>query len=268
MTDLVQQWFYSPQWLWLIPGMLPLLGWDVARRWGTAGVGRRIVGALVRLLMLSSVAGALADPRWHRTESVAHVIMVVDRSASIPDDALTAAMSRIDDMRSELSDEVQVGLVVFDDDPEVVVFPGNAWDVPSPLRDEAVEVSDIDEALQLALGLIPADEGGEIVLLSDGRATAGAEGTGKAAAIARGVAVHTIPLAPHRADPAVTAVALDQRDARPGATVQGHVEIDGAHDATAGTVEIKLGDEVIATQRVEIGAEQTIDVPFSHQLSA
>ncbi|MCB9713308.1 MAG: VWA domain-containing protein [Myxococcales bacterium] len=268
MTELLHQWFYAPQWLWLIPALLPLLLWDSIRSWGTTRVSRRIVSAVVRLLILAALATALADPRWHRNDRVAHVIMVVDRSASIPDDALAGAMARIDELRAELGEDVRVGLVVFDDDPEVAVFPGDPWTPPDPLRSEPVEVSDIDEALQLALGLIPADEGGEIVLFSDGRATAGAGSAGLSIAEERGIPVNTVPLYPHRADPAVTAVALDQRDTRPGATVEGHVEIDGAAEASAGTVEIRLGGEVIATQRVEIGAEQTVEVPFSHQLDS
>lgn len=267
MIDLLHHWFQSPQWLWLVPALLPLLVWDAARRWGTTGVGRRVAGALVRFGMLAALAAALADPRWHRNERVAHVIMVVDRSASIPDDALAAAMARIDELRAGLGPDVRVGLVLFDDDPEVAVFPGDAWAAPSPLRgDPAVEVSDIDEALQLALGLVPADEGGEIVLFSDGRATAGAAATGPGTAAERGIPVHAVPLLPHRADPAVTAVALTQREVRPGATVEGTVEIDGAARASAGTVEVRLGDEVIARARVELPAEQTVQVPFSHQL--
>ena len=276
MSELLHHWFWSPQWLWLIPAMLPVLGYDVARSWPQSGVGvgRRLVGGVVRLLLLSSLAAALADPRWHRNDRVAHVVMVVDRSASIPDDALAAAMTRIDELRGGLPEEVLVGLVLFDDDPEVVVFPGDEWEVPSPLRAEAaIEVSDIDEALQLALGLIPADEGGEIVLFSDGRATAaGAAGSamdaGLRTAAERKIPVHAVPLAPHRADPAVTAVALAQREARPGATVEGTVEIDGATQASAGTVQIKLGSEVIASTHVELPAGETIEVPFSHQLPA
>ncbi len=266
--DLLHQVFYSPRWLWLIPALLPLLAWDSARSWGQARIGRRIAGAFVRLLMLSALAGALADPRWSHNDPVAHVIMVVDRSASIPDDALEAAIARTEELREGLDENVRVGLILFDDDPEVAVFPGDAWDVPDPLREEPVEVSDIDEALQLALGLIPADEGGEIVLFSDGRATAGSTTNGQRSATDRGIVVHSVALAPHRSDPAVTAVALTQREARPGATVEGKVEIDGAAAASSGTVQIKLGDEVISTQRVEIGAEQTVEVPFAHQLDA
>ncbi|MEM9459113.1 MAG: VWA domain-containing protein [Myxococcota bacterium] len=287
MSELLHRLFDSPQWLWLIPGLLPLVVWDSIRKWGQAHVARRLGGALVRMLMLAALAAALADPRWSRNDPVAHVIFVVDRSASIPDDALTDAMSRVDTLRAELDERVLVGLVLFDDDPEVAVFPGDTWSPPSPLREEPVEVSDIDEALQLALGLIPADEGGEIVLMSDGRATAGRAITGRAitgraitgstlgstlaavrGATERGIVVHTIELAPHRGDPAVTAVVLDQREARPGATVEGKVELDGSAQASTGTVEIKLGDEVIARQRVELGAEQTLQVPFAHQLPA
>ena len=77
MIELLHAWFYSPKWLWLIPCVIPLLTWDMARGWGQARLGRRLLGGFVRLCILASLAAALADPRWHRNEEVAHVIMVV-----------------------------------------------------------------------------------------------------------------------------------------------------------------------------------------------
>ena len=244
--------FQNPQWLWLLLALPPFLVWDVWRKWGTASVGRRVASGLLRLLMLAAVVGALADPRWHRREEVAHVVMVVDRSASVPDDVLSAALARADELRGSLGEDVRVGLVLFDDDPEVAVVPGQPWVLPDPVRGEPVEVSDIDEALQLALGLVPADEGGEIVLFSDGRATGNApteQGDGLRAAAARGVPVHTVTLLPDRGDPAVTAVILEEREVRPGASVDGKVEVDGAGQAFSGKVVLRMGDKVIEIGR-------------------
>ncbi|MEM6995280.1 MAG: VWA domain-containing protein, partial [Myxococcota bacterium] len=271
VATLLRSFFASPQWLWLLTALPVLAVVDALRGWGTAGVGRRIGAGLLRALMFTALVAALADPRWHKRQDVAHVIMVVDRSASIPDRALTSAIERATALKDAAGQQVRVGLVLFDDEPEVAVFPGRAWDVPDPVRDTIVEISDIDEALQLALGLIPADEAGEIVLFTDGRPTAGGlatQSSAVASAEAHGVKVHTVVLAPERDDAAVTAVVLAERDARPGATVEGHVELDGSDKATKGTVQVKIGDKVVASTAVDLAAGETVEVPFSHQLDA
>ncbi len=271
LRTVVTNLFAAPQWLWLLTALPVLAVLDALRGWGTAGVPRRIGAGLLRAVMFAALVLALADPRIHERQDVAHVIMVVDRSASIPDDALEAAIARATELKDAAGPEVRVGLVLFDDDPEVAVFPGRAWDVPDPLRPEAVEISDIDEALQLALGLIPADEAGEIVLFTDGRPTASGDRrdtTAVATAAAQGIKVHTVVLAPDRKDAAVTAVVLAERDARPGATVEGTVEVDGSDKPIKGTVQVKIGDKVVATNAVQLDAGETLEVPFSHQLDA
>ena len=269
VADLVRQYFASPQWLWLLTALPVLVTLDAIRGWGTAGVGRRIGSGLVRALMFTALITALADPRVHEHENVAHIVMVVDRSASIPDEALQDAIEQATALKDAAGPEVRVGLVLFDDDPEVAVFPGRAWDVPDPLREQPIEISDIDEALQLALGLIPAEEAGQVVLFTDGRPTAdGKDQVAIASAKERGIELHTVVLEPNRDDPAVTAVVLAERDARPGATVEGHVEIDGADKPVSGTLEVKIGDDVVSKTQVEIGAGDTQQVPFSHQLGA
>jgi Ca-activated chloride channel family protein len=263
--------FQNPQWLWLLLALPPLMVWDAWRKWGAAGLGRRIASGLLRVLMLAAVVGALADPRWHRRDEVAHVVMVVDRSASVPDDVLAQALERADELRASLGDDVRVGLVLFDDDPEVVVVPGQPWVLPDPVRGEPVEVSDIDEALQLALGLVPAEEGGEIVLFSDGRATGTGpteQGEGLLAAAVRGVPVNTVVLTPDRGDPAITAVILEEREVRPGASVEGKVEVDGSDEAFSGKVVLRMGDKIIAEPRVDLAAGETLQIPFSHQLDS
>lgn len=272
IVALIREYFASPQWLWLLAALPVLAIVDAVRSWGTAGVGRRVLSGFARILVFAALVLAIADPRWQRREDVAHVVFVVDRSASIPDAALEAAIDKAQALRDDLPEDVQAGLVVFDDDPEVLVFPGQPWKLPDELRKERVEVSDIDEALQLALGLIPADESGQIVLLTDGRATATAAGATRAQAVttaaAHGIPIHTVVLAPDRGDPAVTAVMLEEREVRPGATVQGHVEVDGAQEPVRGKVVVRMGDEVLSEESVEIAAGETKKVEFSHQLDA
>jgi uncharacterized membrane protein len=269
VSAFLHQWFQSPGWLWMLIPALALVIADSIRRWGTARAGRRVLGATIRLVALAGLVVALADPRWHERKDVAHVVFVVDRSASVPDASLERALDRVDDLRADLPDDAAVGLVLFDAEPEVAVAPGEPWSRPGNARPERVEATDIDGALQLAMGLIPADDGGEVVLISDGRSTS-LDGRERAVAQAaeRGVRIHGIVLEPARDDPAVSAVVLASAEVRPGSTIEGRVELDGAAEASRGTVVIKIGDDEVARQPVDLPAGERVEVPFSHEVDA
>ncbi len=269
MSALFHEWFQSPAWLGLLIPAVALVVVDALRRWGSTRVGMRGLAASVRLLVLTGIVVALADPRWHRREDVAHVVFVVDRSASIPDAALAEQLARVSELVDAAEDSTRVGLVLFDATPEVVVFPGSPWRLPAPARAEPVDATDIDAALALALGLIPADDGGEVVLFSDGRRTrSSASSPAVAQAQRRGVTVHTMVIEPAMDDPAVGAVVLSSDQARPGAAVDGFIELDGAAETTRGSLTISVGDEVVSTQAVELPAGSTTKVPFAHELDA
>lgn len=263
-------WFGSPVWLWLLVPAAVVAFAGSMRPWTEASKGRQILGAVLRAAVLLSLVVAVADPRIERTREAAHVIFAVDRSASIPDDALARAMARVGSMRDDFDDETRVGLVLFDAEPEIAVAPGETWTPPTSLRTDSVESTDVDAALQLALGLIPGEEAGDIILVSDGRDTTreAARPQSSSRAAGRGVAIHTVPIEPSRDDPALTGLELAESAVRPGSTVEGKVYIDGTSEPLRGKVEIRLGDELIATREVELEADGSLELPFSHHLDA
>lgn len=265
----LHQWFQSPGWLLLLVPVLAFVIVDAVRRWGSSGTGVRVVGAMVRFVAVAAVVLALADPRWHERDDVAHVVFVVDRSASIPDGVLRDTLSRVDTMANEAPEGTRLGLVLFDARPEVAVFPGAPWVLPQPPREQTVDATDIDAALGLALGLIPAADGGEIVLVTDGRRTENTQGgSAVAQAKTRGVRVHTVAIEPSSNDPAVGAVVLASDEARPGSAVEGSIELDGADTAVRGSLTITLGGKEIQTTPIELPPGTTTKVPFAHELDA
>ncbi|MEM6293937.1 MAG: VWA domain-containing protein [Myxococcota bacterium] len=264
----VLSWFQSPAWLLLLIPALAFVVADAVRRWGPTRPAARVAGALVRFVVLAAVAIALADPRWYERDDVSHVVFVVDRSASIPDAVLDEALASVDALARATPEGTRRGLVLFDAAAEVAVFPGADWAIPGPPRTVPVDATDIDAALGLALGLIPAADGGEIVLLTDGRRTQTASATAVAQAKARGVAIHTLPIDPSQDDPAVGAVVLASDETRPGSTLQGTIELDGASETVRGTLSVTLGGKEIHTQTVELPAGSTTAVPFTHELDA
>jgi hypothetical protein len=258
--------FAHPGLLWLALPIVGLLVYDLLRRWGDRPV-KRVFAAIVRTVGMLALVGALADPRWHRHEDVAHVVFVVDRSASVPDGALQQAIDEVERLRSALPSGVRTGLVLFDSEPELAVLPGAPWQVPSPFRGTPVDGSDIDAAMAIALSLVPDGEGGEIVLLSDGRRSAFDPSLdARAMAEARGVPVDTFVVDPARNDPAVLAVTVAEPQVRPGATASGKVELGGGVVPQRGTVTVTVGDMVALTQFVDFHAGVSFEVPFSHAL--
>lgn len=268
MTASLTQWFQSPAWLWVLLPALAFVVADAVRRWGTTRPLGRVAGAAVRFLALAGVILALADPRWHEREDVAHVVFVVDRSASIPDGVLDDALARVDELAKGLPEGTRAALVLFDAEAEVTIVPGQPWSIPGPPRVEAVDATDVDAALRLALGLIPASDGGEIVLITDGRRTQRDDHSAVAHARSRGVSIHTIGIEPSKGDPAVGAVVLASEDARPGSSVSGTVELDGASEPVRGTLRISVGADVVQTTTVDLPAGTTTAVPFAHDLDA
>lgn len=262
----IREAFTHPGALWLAIPVLVLMIWDLVRRWGDRP-GRRILAAAVRTLALVALVVAIADPKWHRREDVAHVVFVVDRSASIPDAALANALVRVETLRAALPADVEAGLVLFDQEPELVVLPGAPWLVPDPVRAEPKDGSDIDGALALALALVPEGDAGEVVLFSDGRPSSGALGVdARALAETRRVPIHTVVVDPARNDPAILSVELTEPQVRPGATASGKVELIGGDTPQKGKLTIKVGDAIALSQTIEIPAGQGLDVPFSHAL--
>jgi uncharacterized membrane protein len=266
--NVFSEWFQQPGWLWLLVPALAFVIADAVRRWGTTRPLHRAGAAALRFFALSGVVVALADPRWHEREDVAHVVFVVDRSASIPDAVLDDALARVDTLARGVPEGTRAGLVLFDADPEVALAPGQPWAIPGPPRVEAVDATDIDAALRLGLGLIPASDGGALVLVTDGRRTQRDEGGAVALAKARGVAVHTVVLEPSKGDPAVGAVVLASEQTRPGSSVSGTIELDGATETVRGTLTVRVGDTVAQTSAVELPAGTTTAIPFSHDLDA
>ena len=268
MTTALQDLFAAPAWLWLLLPATAFAVFEVVRR--RARSRHLHMGATgLRWALVALFVGALADPRWAARSETAHVIVVLDRSASIPDDALEEAVGRVDALRSGLGDDIEVGLVVFDGAPEVAVFPDAPWALPDPLRQTPVEATDIDAALRLAMGLIPSEGAGAIVLLSDGRSTtwrAGEDDAVTREAVRRGIQIHTIAIEPARNELAVTAVELTEPTVRPGATAEGRIELDGARVPQTGVLVVRAGDDEVLRQQVFVPPETRIDVPFSHEL--
>jgi Ca-activated chloride channel homolog len=279
--------FQEPSWLWLLLALLPIAAWDTRRRWRPqaradvqqpgASVGsplsaaRKLGSAALRVVMLGALVVALAKPVSLVDEAMAPVVFVVDRSASVSEAALQDAYTQAQRWRGGLSHEEQASLVVFDGQPTLLAHAGQAWpEGPLPRDPVHAEATDLAAALEMALGLIPPDVQGQVVLLTDAQPTRGDVTDILAEARARGVLVHTMPLerVPHTPD--VTQVVLDSSLLRPGEAMKGHLAFQGKTPGP-GKIAFTLSGQPLG-EPVDVSPEPTADggfqLPFSRDLPA
>jgi uncharacterized membrane protein len=164
--------------------LLPLFALLTLRRLPT-----RILNAL-RVLLYLMLAAAMAGISVRLPERAGTLVVLADRSRSMPDgsrqemDALIRRLERSASSNSKMSVISFAGSSFIEKLPDSPAFNGLNT-VPSDPHS-----TDIAGAIDAALGLIPSDASGRILLLSDGLHTAGNSLSASAAsAAARGVAV-------------------------------------------------------------------------------
>ncbi len=192
--------------LLLLPALAAL---PLARR------GGRVRAALAGATLLSLVL-ALARPVVRIPRRAGTVVVVADRSASLPPAERDAQKALLDAVAARRAEGERLGVVAFGETAAVEQAPQ-----PAPFAgfraSPGAEGSDLDAALDLALSLVPPRDEARILVLSDGRATGPDPLAGAARrAAARGVPVDVRAQTPPRAgDTAIVRVDAPLR-LRPG----------------------------------------------------
>ena len=145
--------------------------------------------AIVRAIVVVLLVVALAEP-WVRTARTGRdLVIVADRSRSMPDGASQAMLETLRLARQARSAGDRIAVVSFGERAQIEQLPAENPAFQQFERDVGADGSDVDKALQTALDLIPSDRQGSILLLSDGESN-GRDPLGQARrAFARGVAV-------------------------------------------------------------------------------
>jgi len=171
--------FLQPIWLILL---LPLA--LVLALWRQPGRFLQVVRALVFLLTII----ALARPALKIPSRDGSVLVLVDRSASMPPGAQADQKKAIEVLEKSMNSGDEIGIVSF----------GSRAYVEKPLNKDRFsefngivgkDLSNLSEALDRALSLIPADSPSRILILSDGRWSGSDPSQAATRAAAAGVAI-------------------------------------------------------------------------------
>ncbi len=155
---------------------------------GTVPAWRRVLPPALAVAALTTLALALAKPQ--RTVAVplerASIMLVTDHSRSmlatdVDPDRLTAGKAAARTFLKEVPPRVRVGVVTFSDAPDAVHAPTTEHDLASAVIDQqaADGATATGEALQVAVDTLQQDRRNgrrapaAVVLLSDGKTTAG-----------------------------------------------------------------------------------------------
>jgi len=190
--------FDRPIWLWLIPITWALSIWIGLRSLSGLGSLTRRVAIAVRLIVLALVACALAEPQWRRTSEDVSVTVVLDASRSVPQ-RIQAQVDRFLDEASASKRRIgdRLGMVTAARDAYVQKLPSRYTEQLERQHIGAIDGTNLDEAVRLALAVVPQDAANRVLLITDGNETEGSLLRAAEAAKALGIPIDILPVQFH-----------------------------------------------------------------------
>ena len=170
---------FQPVWLLVL---VPLFAASVV--WPLPNRRLQLLRAAIWLLVIL----ALARLAIRLPDRAGTVIVVADRSESMPVDAPQRETEIIHLLQKSMGPRDQLGVVAFGRDA-VVEQPPRHTEFGGFATQVGADHSDLNSALETALALIPTDGGGRVLVVSDGRWTGRDPAAAAARAAGRGVAV-------------------------------------------------------------------------------
>lgn len=136
--------------------------------------GRAMFALMVRLSLVGVFVMVIAEPRAVRTRDVISVVYALDVSDSIGDASIDRALEFVSSQVHEKPDQDEAGLIVFGGTAAVEMPPQQSFPfegvVASRVRRDA---TNLEQSLSLASAMLPEENRGRIVLISDGTSTSG-----------------------------------------------------------------------------------------------
>jgi Mg-chelatase subunit ChlD len=234
-----------PIWLFLaVPLGLSLWLWRMPTR---------LLFAL-RTACLTLVVLGLAGVAVRLPSRAGTVVVVADRSLSMPAGSAEGHAEDVRLIARAMGPEDRLAVVSFGEH-SAVEKPPEAGEFVGFVHEVGGDASNLTEALETALALVPRDAPGRVVVLSDGRWTGRAPDVVKAKAAARGIAIDYRPVRRAAADD----LAVGRLDA-PSAVAAGESFLITAwvQSPSGQTVsyELRRGDTVIARGEREVVSGQ------------
>lgn len=149
----------------------------------------------LRLVLVTCLFLALAGLQWVRRNDSLSVIFLLDASKSLRDDQKQTAQRFVQDAVKSKREGDTVGLLTFGQETEIKATPNAPLDLGRIKHSGGTNATNIAQAMESALSLIPSEAAGKVVVLSDGNENVGSALAAVPALTARGIQVETLTLA-------------------------------------------------------------------------
>jgi Mg-chelatase subunit ChlD len=237
---------FQPIWLLLaVPLAAAWWAWPLPAR------GLKILRAVVFLLVVL----ALAQLAVKLPDRAGTVVVVADRSESMPQDSDAQEKEIISLLHKSMRPRDQLGVVAFGQDAVVEQSPART-EFGGFTAQVGADHSSVNDAIESALALIPPDGGGRILVLSDGKWTGKNPAAAAARAAGRGVAVdYRLISRPQVSDVAIQSF-LTPPTVQPGQAFVLSAWVQSPTDQEI-QYQLKRGDEILSSGSKQVSAGLT-----------
>lgn len=237
----------SPWWLLLLLALLPALLSALRRELP----GRQAkLALLARVLLVLVIALAAAGLTLRLPARRLGVVFVLDRSASMPEEARAEALRFVQEAGRAMHEGDRAAVVVVGDGATVEMEPSSGLDLATVESVVSPHQTDLASGLRLAEAVMPGDVARRAVVLSDGEETRG-DSIAQASSAAEDVEVWTVPFERSRSDGAIVE-GLSAPDQVPeGAAFELRL-VARSRDPASGTLHLFRNDALLGSLPVDL----------------
>ncbi len=256
--------FIRPRAFWLLLAV-PWLWWLSGAGYSGLSRGRATAALIIRLLLAGLLIMLLAEPRTVRTSNAMTLMFVLDQSMSVGDEIGEQALEYVAKVAAEKPQKDQVGLIMFGDNAAVEMPPSKA-----PALNEGLTMTlqidrdgtNIEKSLSLGGAVIPHDQQGRIVLISDGVKTDGDVQTVLDDLKARGIPVDVVQV-DYEYDHEVWIHRLElPRNVKTGENYEASAIISSQADGRGELVLLENGVEIFREEVEYTAGKNRFDIPI------
>ena len=164
---------FSNRWVFLLVALVPWIWWQHHQGYSGLTRFRAALALTMRLIVFGTLLMLLAGPRAVRKNEDLSLMYALDLSDSMRTEVVDEAIRYLLETAGSKKEEDKVGLVLFGRDAAVELPPQQSFPFEAINSQLNKDGTNIEKALSLAAAVIPENQPGRIVLISDGTATEG-----------------------------------------------------------------------------------------------
>ncbi|NNJ25618.1 glutamine amidotransferase [Alienimonas chondri] len=229
----------------------PWVWWLAVANRGGMGTTRAEASTFLRLCLLGLCVAALAEPRAVRERDVTSVVFALDVSDSVGRSVESQALELFAGASAEKPTNDEAGLVVFGRNAAVELPPKKSVAFEGVINSQVDrDATNLEQTLSLSAAMIPEENAGRVVLISDGTETEGRLAGELDSLRGRGIKVDVLPV-DYGGREEVWLERLDlPRFVREGESYEASVVLE-ALGAGSGKLTLTENGEEIASEQVE-----------------